>query len=1104
MPFDESRALPETLGETDYLLQQQVGAKAPDEDPSLLSMVGPAIRQNNLVGSLIASDTLYEQVRHGLDVDPDFRPFAPENLKGYEQYADRFTNVFTKRAMDAVKADIDEETKDRDIMGRAGWTGYSMGVVAGYFDPTIVLPSGGLVKVGKSISLARTALSMGVAGAASAAAQEVILQESQQLRTGDDALVNIGGSTILHGLFGGGYAGVMSAVEHVAASRALNAAKAADFDADTNALHAEMTGFSVPPSAGAAGVRPETLGDLSIAGRAASTVAKATAKLNPLLRTLHSPSVAVRQIGSQMMENPVYLTKNMAGEGDIAAESAMHEFTRGAVAQAVEAQRGAYLNARKVGVSLTEREFYQEVGRAMRRGDKSDIPGVSEAAAAWRSHVIEPLKQRAIDTGLLPKDVDVTTAESYFSRMWNRPAIEANEQEFKGILREYFDGQVSAATAREAAEKEKTLSSLESVKTDLQSGMAGRKAGLSDLAGGIARHLPDEALEQFETGFQQVAGGIARDLDADDLAKLAKVDRQINDHASRGTFEFHDDADRADYVKGIVDDVYDMLTGRATDGFLPANFTIATRGPLKERSFNIPDALVEKFLEDNVDLVGRRYARVMAADTELAERFGSPTMKEALERVRLEYAELRSQVKNDPVALKRLNESERSDIADLQAVRDMLRGNYRPEIQNTAWARVLAGAGAFNYMRAMGGVLIGSLADAVRPAMVHGLSAYIKDGLAPMVRGVKAAGLSKREAQLAGAISEKILASRMASLAEITDPYAHGSVFERFLGNMTVGFSRMTGLLHWDDFQKTLASRMIQNRILANAEKAAQSGFASLPAKERAYMGYLGIDEQRAEDLGRFFTSHGQTLDGVKVANTEAWGDDAIAAAGRRAFRAAINKDVDSIIVTKGVGDMPLFASTPVGRALLQFKSFAIASNQRVLIRGLQEDKTRLVGGIVGMTTIGAFIYALKQLEAGRELSDNPGTWAMEGLDRSGIFAVGFELNNALEKLGVPGLYAGASAFFPNASQRPPASRYATRSAVGAMLGPTYELASDATSLAGIAVANAKGAVTGNPPGMTEGDVATVRRLTPYASLPYWRWLIDGVLVPEVKEAVRR
>jgi hypothetical protein len=37
---------------------------------------------------------------------------------------------------------------------------------------------------------------------------------------------------------------------------------------------------------------------------------------------------------------------------------------------------------------------------------------------------------------------------------------------------------------------------------------------------------------------------------------------------------------------------------------------------------------------------------------------------------------------------------------------------------------------------------------------------------------------------------------------------------------------------------------------------------------------------------------------------------------------------------------------------------------------------------------------------------------------------------------------------------------------------------------------------------MRPGDVSAVRRLTPYASLPYWRWFIDGMLVPELKEGL--
>ncbi len=79
-----------------------------------------------------------------------------------------------------------------------------------------------------------------------------------------------------------------------------------------------------------------------------------------------------------------------------------------------------------------------------------------------------------------------------------------------------------------------------------------------------------------------------------------------------------------------------------------------------------------------------------------------------------------------------------------------------------------------------------------------------------------------------------------------------------------------------------------------------------------------------------------------------------------------------------------------------------------MLLRGLPEDQTRLLGAITGMTTIGAFLHALSALEAGQALPEDPTIWATEGLNRSGLFTVGFTLNNALEKSGVPGLAAGA------------------------------------------------------------------------------------------------
>jgi hypothetical protein len=148
-------------------------------------------------------------------------------------------------------------------------------------------------------------------------------------------------------------------------------------------------------------------------------------------------------------------------------------------------------------------------------------------------------------------------------------------------------------------------------------------------------------------------------------------------------------------------------------------------------------------------------------------------------------------------------------------------------------------------------------------------------------------------------------------------------------------------------------------------------------------------------------------------------------------------------------------------------------------------------------------IYALKQMEAGREISDNPGTWIAEGLDRSGIFSVGFEINNAFEKIGAPGLYAGAAAMFPDASQGQPASRYAVRSKVGSFLGPSFGAATDTVGLMALGFENMRKMAAGEDGVLSEGDISAMRRLTPFASLPYWRWLIDGMIVPEMKEAVK-
>lgn len=496
-----------------------------------------------------------------------------------------------------------------------------------------------------------------------------------------------------------------------------------------------------------------------------------------------------------------------------------------------------------------------------------------------------------------------------------------------------------------------------------------------------------------------------------------------------------------DMAREIVDQVFDKLTGRdygSGASVAPEYMTPVERGPVKERTLPIPDEVLQRqgVLNDNVVDVMHRYARVLGADTELTQRFGSPTLVDQITKIRDEYRTLRAGTE-DPKELSRLTARERADIRDIQALRDLVRGTYKASENTSNFGRLVRALSHLNYIRSMGGAVIASLSDLYRPAMVHGLGTYMNEGIAPLLKNLEAVKLSVKEAQLAGQITERVLQHRMVSLGEIADPMARGSPVERMLENGSKIASRWNGIQHWTDGIKSLTSIMSQNRIL-NGEADART------------LAFLGIDGDMASRINAQFAEHGEVMDGVHVAGTERWSDPEAV----RAFRAAVSKDVDSIIVTPGVGDVPLFSHTPLGRMLLQFRSFMFAAHQRVLLRGMQEGKTRFVSGLVGMTSLGILAATLKAWRGGKEryerferAAENPGYLIGEGLDNSGMFTLPFDVANTTEKLTnslgfsfnpikTPILSAGQLAN-PNSSNQAYSVRYASRGPLGTLLGPT-------------------------------------------------------------------
>lgn len=781
-------------------------------------------------------------------------------------------------------------------------------------------------------------------------------------------------------------------------------------------------------SLGAAANTAAGLSSNSIAGRIASGVAASTAQLNPLLRILHSPSAVARQVGTDLFENPLYLKKNFEG---VASEPAVETFMKeynGGLAKALQATADGYPEYRKAGGQLARDEFRDEVGRAMRRGDTNSDPVIDKLAKTYRSSVFDPLFNQAKEVGILKPDIPLETAQSYFSRMWNGRKISADETGFKGMVEDYITQQMPrylAAFDHETAEK-------------------------------VAK-LKDDALREFQ---------VARRIEREDRFEAKDAARQV------------------------ANEVFDTMTGRAGQGVRPDFITIKARGPLKERTFDIHDLFkssngraVEDYLEHDVEQVARRYTRIMGADVELARKFGSVDMAEQIGKIREDYKALRDGI-TDEKQLAKLAAREKSDIGDLEAVRDMLRGTNPGSPTETNYSRIVRSVNHFNYLRSMGEVAIASLTETVRPAMVHGLMPYMET-LGQTLTNMKGIRASVKEAQIAGVVTERVLGTRLATLSEIIDPYASRGPVEAFLENMTNVASKWNGIRLLTDMQKSIASVMTQNRLLRGA-----SMFQEVAEKERAYLAYLGIDQSMAERIAKQFAEHGETIDKVRVANQEKW-TDAVAA---RTYRAALSKDVDSIITTKGVADTPLFANTPTGRAMLQFKSFALASHQRVLLRGLQEDQSRFVGGIVAMTTIGMMATWLKAISGNRlekdfsDIQNKPGWLIGEGLDKSGIFAIPMELANTFEKATSFNPIKSPIKAFDEAGSI--SQKNQNRNKFGSLLGPTIGLGDDILTIAGLP----KKMVDGEE--VTKAEKSAAERLLPFNSYLGVRQMLRHVINP--------
>tara|TARA_R110000765_G_C18943092_1_gene607854 strand:- start:54 stop:2657 length:2604 start_codon:yes stop_codon:yes gene_type:complete len=505
---------------------------------------------------------------------------------------------------------------------------------------------------------------------------------------------------------------------------------------------------------------------------------------------------------------------------------------------------------------------------------------------------------------------------------------------------------------------------------------------------------------------------------------------------------------------------YDWKMG---EGTAKVGKVSALRGPLRNRTFQIDDEIIEEFLENDIEVLGARYLQQTAADIELTRQFGSVDMVDQIQAVNKEYRD-RADGITDPKERAQLERERNADIRDLNGMRDRMRGVYGFQEDNI-WTRIGRSSRDLNYLRLLGGVTISSFPDVARIVMAEGFAKTFSKGLAPLISNTKNFKIAASEAKSWGIGTDVLMAGKSDVIADVGDYVSGGTAVERALRSGANNFGKINFLDRWTSGMKQLHAVTMQTSIFDGLSKG----------KYDKRLGRLGIDKQAANDMMAQVVKHGKNEDGVWITGAKNWDRPDL----ESMWGVAMRKESDRVIIMPGQ-EKPLFMSSEMGKTIGQFRSFILSATQRVFIAGVQNQDHNTMGGIISLVGMGAFSYVIKQQLAGREVSEDPAVWITEGIDRSGVLGVVGEINNTIEKIS-----SNSVGLRPLLGISAPASRFVSRSVSESILGPSLG------SLLSTTVA-ASNALTSSGP-MTDSDIRTLRRLIPLQNLSGVNKIFDEI-----------
>lgn len=490
--------------------------------------------------------------------------------------------------------------------------------------------------------------------------------------------------------------------------------------------------------------------------------------------------------------------------------------------------------------------------------------------------------------------------------------------------------------------------------------------------------------------------------------------------------------------------------------------------PTRARVLDVSDEVLEPWLERDLRIIAENYFHSVIPDIELMKRFGTTTMGDAGEKAELTdmtgvFGRITGEYFNKAKAATSQRERKRlelellADLRDIRGMRDRIRGVYGvPKNPYDIWVRAGKTAKAINFMGMLGGMLLSAIPDVGHVASRGLASGGLGDALAEIATSPRRLLKTKQDLRDFGAFSEWVLNSRVVALNDVTSPYRSGTVFERGLAGGSQLFSRITGMVPWNVAWKSIGTVASMSGML-RAIEAVSLGKAT--KKQLISLSEAGINRTLAVKISEQFAKHGDRDGRVWIANAGMWGNRE----AFEAFRNAMSREMDMMVITPGQ-DKPLFMSTQIGSLLLQFKSFSVSANHRILLSGMQRADADVLTGVLISLALGGMVSDIKATIGGFKQKEGI-DFNFDMLDRSGLMGWLMEANALAEVSGL-----GISRI---AGQK--LSRFQSRSDLLGLLGPSVDMVANF-------MAGTNAASQGK---LTQGDIGRMMNIIPGNNLFY-------------------